>query len=83
MPLTRVEQIAMLATEAKRDYRELAELLLETRNLTAKQKNTALFCILRLAIDRNDDDAREELLPLLIDTGKIVRLPKPANAETG
>jgi len=84
MPLNRVEQIATLSLLAKPDYRELADVLRTSRNLTAKQKVTALACIVRLATDRDDDDARAELLPLLTETGKIIRLPKPGTeAATG
>jgi hypothetical protein len=83
MPLNRVEQIATLSLLAKPDYRELASVLKETRNLPAKQKYQALELIVRLAVNRNDDDARAELLPYLTDTGKIIRLPKPENTETG
>lgn len=83
MPLNRVEQIATLSLLAKPDYGELADVLQATRNLTAKQKISALACIVRLLVDRNDDDARAELLPYLTDTDKVVRLPKPATAETG
>jgi hypothetical protein len=82
MPLNRVEQIATLSLLAKPDYRELASVLKDTRNLTAKQKYTALELVVRLATDRDDDDARAELLPFLTDTGKIIRLPKP-EAATG
>lgn len=83
MPLNRVEQIATLSLLAKPDYRELADVLQTTRNLTAKQKITALGCIVRLALDRGDDDARAELLPLLTDTDKVVRLPKSPEQATG
>jgi hypothetical protein len=83
VPLNRVEQIAVLSLLAKPDYRELASVLRESRNLTAKQKYEALELVVRLAVNRNDDDARAELLPYLTDTGKIIRLPKPATAETG
>jgi hypothetical protein len=82
MPLNRVEQIATLSLLAKPDYAELSDVLQTTRNLTAKQKISALACIVRLLVNRNDDDARAELLPFLTDTGKVVRLPKP-DAETG
>lgn len=68
MPLNRVEQIATLSLLAKPDYRELADVLQDTRNLTAKQKVAALSCIVRLLIDRDDDDARKDLLPLLTNT---------------
>lgn len=68
MPLNRVEQIATLSLLAKPDYGELADVLQGTRNLTAKQKITALGCIVRLLIDRDDDEARKNLLPLLTDT---------------
>ena len=84
MPLNRVEQIATLSLLAKPDYRELASVLKDTRNLTAKQKYTALELVVRLCTDRDDDDARAELLPFLTDTGKIIRLPKPGTeAATG
>jgi hypothetical protein len=76
MPLNRVEQIATLSLLAQPALGELAEVLTETRNLTAKQKITALGCIVRLVLDRTDDDARAELLPLLTDTSKVTRLPK-------
>jgi hypothetical protein len=82
MPLTRVEQIAALSLFAKPDYLELAWLVESTRNLTAKQKVTALARLVRLALDRNDDEARAELLPLLTDAGKIVRMPRHAELES-
>jgi hypothetical protein len=83
MPLNRVEQIAVLALANQHNYSDLASVLKESRNLTAKQKYEALELVVRLAVNRNDDDARAELLPYLTDTGKIIRLPKPATAETG
>jgi hypothetical protein len=76
MPLNKVEQIAALSLLATPDYRELAWLVETTRNLTAKQKVTALSRLVRLALDRNDDEARAELLPLLTDVGKVIRLSK-------
>jgi 2-oxo-4-hydroxy-4-carboxy--5-ureidoimidazoline (OHCU) decarboxylase len=79
MPLTRVEQIAALSLFAKPDYKELGWLIETTKHLTPKQKVTALAATLRLALDRDDTEAREALIPLLADTSKIIRLP---NAET-
>jgi hypothetical protein len=83
MPLSRVEQIATLSLLAQPALGELAEVLTETRNLTTKQKVTALGCIVRLVIDQGDTDARAELLPLLTDTSKVIRMPKTEVAETG
>jgi hypothetical protein len=68
MALNRVEQIAALSLFAKPDYKELVWLVETTRNLPAKQKITALARIARLALDRDDDDARRELLPILTDS---------------
>jgi hypothetical protein len=82
MALNRVEQIAALSLLAKPDYRELAWLIETTRNLTAKQKVTALSRLVRLVLDRDDDEARAELLPLLTDVGKVIRLPKQEEAVT-
>ena len=72
MALNRVEQIAALALLAKQDYRELGWLVEQTRNLPAKQKITALGRLVRLAVDRGDDAARDELLPLLTDQDATV-----------
>lgn len=83
MPLNKVEQIATLSLLAQPAYEDLADVLIHTRNLTAKQKITALGCIVRLTLDRTDDDARTELLPLLTDTSKVTRLPRPGEQATG
>jgi len=83
MPLTRVEQIAALSLLAKPDYKELAWLVETTRNLTAKQKVTALSRVVRVALDRNDDEARRDLLPLLTDVDtKVLAVTRPPEQAT-
>jgi hypothetical protein len=72
MALNRVEQIAALALLARQDYRELGWLVEQTRNLPAKQKITALGRLVRLAVDHADNEARDELLPLLTDQDATV-----------
>lgn len=84
MALNKVEQIAALSLLAKPDYKDLAWLLESTKNLPAKQKVTALAALVRVAADRDDNEARKQLLGVLTDPGpKVISFVRPAEQATG
>lgn len=84
MALTRVEQIAALSLLAKPDHKELAWLLETTKNLPAKEKVTALAALVRVAADRDDNKARENLLAVLTYEGpKVISFVRPPEEAAG
>ncbi len=84
MPLNRVEQIAALSLLAKPDHAELAWLLESSKNLAAKQKVTALAALVRVAVNRDDTEARKTVLEVLTDPGpKVISFVRPEDRATG
>jgi hypothetical protein len=84
MALNKVEQIAALSLLAKPDYKDLAWLLESTKNLPAKQKVTALAALVRVAANRDDDEARKTVLSVLTDPGpKVISFVRPEDRATG
>ncbi len=84
MALNRIEQIAALSLLAKPDYRELGWLIEQTRNLPAKQKITALANLVRIATNRDDNEARTKVLEVLTDPGpQVISFVRPEDRATG
>jgi len=84
MALNRVEQIAALSLLASNDHAQLGWLLEDTKNLPAKQKVTALAALVRIAANRDDNDARKTVLGVLTDPGpKVISFVRPAEQATG
>jgi hypothetical protein len=80
MALNKVEQIAALSLLANNDHKDLAWLLETTNHLPAKQKVTALTALVRIAVDRDDKDARKQVLSVLTDPGpKVISFVRPAD----
>jgi len=84
MALTRVEQIAALSLLADNNHKDLAWLLEDTRSLPAKQKVTALAALVRIAANRDDNEARKTVLGILTDPGpKVISFVRPTEQATG
>jgi hypothetical protein len=84
MVLNKVEQIAALSLLANNEHKDLAWLVEDTKHLPAKQKVTALAALVRIATDRDDQEARKQLLGVLTDPGpKVISFVRPADQATG
>ena len=84
MALNKVEQIAALSLLASNDHKQLAWLVETTNHLPAKQKVTALAALVRIAVDRDDKEARKQVLSVLTDTGpQVISFVRPADQATG
>jgi hypothetical protein len=54
------------------------------QNLPAKQKVTALAALVRVAANRDDDEARKTVLSVLTDPGpKVISFVRPEDRATG
>lgn len=84
MALNKVEQIAALSLLANNDHKDLAWLVETTTHLPAKQKVTALAALVRVAVNRDDNESRKQLLGVLTDPGpKVISFVRPAEQATG